>query len=135
VTIVTKGRTPTIAFYGFSQADVSRAVALNEVLTAEYEGDTGILPDQGLGRWVTSATMSPDGMTLAVRTYSEIFFYALEAGTLQGHRWRDLKHPCFLGDVEPQGEAIDFLDDRTLLIGSETSPARQGTLHRVQCQS
>jgi hypothetical protein len=133
VTIVTKGRTPEIAFYGFSRADVSRAVALNEVLTAEYQGDTGIPPDQGLGRWVTSAAMSPDGMTLAVRTYSEIFFYAPENGP-QGRRWRDLRRPCFLGEIEPQGEAIDFLDDKTLLIGSETSLERRGTLHRVRCQ-
>jgi hypothetical protein len=132
VVIVTKGRTPTIAFYGFARADVSRAVALKEVLTADYEGDTGIPPNQGLGRWVTSAAMSPDGMTLAVRTYSEIYFYAPDT-TPQGRRWRDLKRPCFLGDVEPQGEAIDFLDDKTLLIGSETSQGRPGTLHRVQC--
>jgi len=132
VTVVTKGRTPTISFFGFSKADVERAVTLDEVLTATNEGDTGISPDQGLGRWVTAAAMSPDGRTLAVRTYSEIFFYALEI-TPQGDRWRDLHKPCFLGDLEPQGEAIDYLDDKTLLIGSETSDGRQGVMHRVQC--
>ena len=132
VTVVTKGRTPTISFFGFSKADVERAVALDEILTATNEGDSGILPDQGLGRWVTAAAMSPDGMTLAVRTYSEIFFYALE-NTPQGDRWRDLHRPCFLGDLEPQGEAMDYLDDKTLVIGSETSEGRQGVMHRVQC--
>jgi hypothetical protein len=129
---VTKGRTPTIAFFGFSKADVARAVMLREVLTAVFEGDTGIAPDQNLGRWVTGAAMSPDGMTLAVWTYSAMFFYASENGP-QGRRWRDLKQPCFLGDVEPQGEAIDYLGDKTLLLGSETSQGRQGVLHRVQC--
>jgi hypothetical protein len=132
VTVVTKGRTPTIDFYGFSSADVARAIQLREVLTAEYQGDTGIAPNQGLGRWVTAAAMSPDGMTLAVRTYSEIFFYALET-TPQGHQWRDLRRPCFLGALEPQGEAIDYLDEKTLFIGSETSEGRQGVMHRVQC--
>jgi hypothetical protein len=132
VTIVTKGRTPTISFFGFSRADVVGALMSGEVLTAAPQGITGISPDQGLGRWVTSAAMSPDGMTLAVRTYSEIFFYAPEDGP-QGRRWRDLRRPCFLGDIEPQGEAIDYLDDRTLLIGSETALGRRGALHRVQC--
>ena len=77
--------------------------------------------------------MSPDGTTLAVRTYSEIYFYALE-NTAQGHRWRELHKPCFLGEVEPQGEAIDYLDEKTLVLGSETSQGRRGMLHRVQCQ-
>jgi hypothetical protein len=134
VTIVTKGRTPTIAFFGFSKADVDRAIALEEVLTAVSQGDTGIAPEQRIGRWVTAAAMSPDGTTLAVRTYSEIYFYAAETGP-DRRRWRDLRRPCLLGDVEPQGEAIDFLDATTLIIGSETSQGRQGVLHRVQCQS
>jgi len=31
------------------------------------------------------------------------------------------------------GEAMDYLDDKTLILGSETSKGRQGTLHRVRC--
>jgi hypothetical protein len=76
--------------------------------------------------------MSPDGRTLAVRTYSEIFFYTAENGA-QRLRWRDLKRPCFVGEIEPQGEAIDYLDNETLVLGSETSQGRPGVLHRVQC--
>jgi len=132
VTIVSKGRTPTISFFGFTKADMVKALMSQEILTASPQGNTGISPDQGLGRWVTAAAMSPDGMTLAVRTYSEIFFFALET-TPQGNRWRDLHKPCFLGEIEPQGEAIDFLDEKTLIIGSETAQGRQGVLHRVQC--
>jgi hypothetical protein len=132
VTIVSKGRTPSISFFGFAKADIVRALMSDEILTAASQGDTGIAPDQGLGRWVTAAAMSPDGTTLAVRTYSEIFFYTVEM-TRQGDRWRDLRKPCFLGEIEPQGEAIDYLDDKTLIIGSETAQGRQGVLHRVQC--
>ena len=134
VTIVSKGRTPAIAFFGFAKGDIAKALISHEVLRATSQGDTGIAPDQGLGRWVTAAAMSPDGTTLAVRTYSEIFFYALET-TPQGDRWRDLRKPCFLGEIEPQGEAMDYLDDKTLILGSETSQGRQGTLHRVQCST
>jgi hypothetical protein len=133
VTIVTKGRTAIIGFFGMSAADVARAVLSGDVLTAEYEGDTGIVPDQQLGRWVTSTAISPDGKTLAVKTYSEIYFYTPETGP-RGRRWRDLATPCFLGDTEPQGEAIDFLDDKTLLLTSETAQGRQGMMHRVQCR-
>lgn len=133
VTIVPKGRTPKIDFFGFSHADIVKALKTEEILTATDEGDSGIAPNQGLGRWVTSAAISPDGRTIAVRTYSEIFFYVSEKGP-QGQRWRDLGKPCFLGDIEPQGEAIDYLDDKTLLIGSETSQGRAGVMHRVQCQ-
>jgi hypothetical protein len=132
VTIVTKGRTPEIGFFGLSQADVARAITSGEILTARYQGNAGIQPNQGLGRWVTAAAMSPNGTTLAVRTYSEIFFYSAESRG-DGRRWRNLNRPCFLGDVEPQGEAIDYLDENTLLLASETSQGRQGTLHRVQC--
>ena len=135
ITIVTKGRTPTISFFGFSRADVAKALMSGDLLIATNQGDTGLAPNQGLGRWVTAAAMSPDGMTLAVRTYSEIFFYALE-NSPQGHRWRNLsRQPCFLGDVEPQGEAMDYLDDKTLIIGSETAQGRQGVMHRVQCST
>jgi hypothetical protein len=132
VTIVSKGRTPTISFFGFTKAEIVKALMSQEILTVASQGNTGISPDQGLGRWVTAAAMSPDGMTLAVRTYSEIFFYALET-TPQGNRWRDLHKPCFLGEIEPQGEAMDYLDEKTLIIGSETAQGRQGVLHRVQC--
>jgi hypothetical protein len=132
VTLVSKGRTPAISFFSIPAAEVARGLTSGDVLTASNQGDTGIAPDQNLGRWVTSAAVSPDGKTLAVRTYSEIFFYAAENGP-QGVRWRDLKRPCFLGDTEPQGEAIDYLDDRTLVIGSETTPGHPGVLHRVQC--
>jgi hypothetical protein len=132
LTLVSKGRTPAIAFFSIPAADVAKGLASGVVVTASNQGDAGIAPDQNLGRWVTSAAVSPDGKTLAVRTYSEIFFYAAENGP-QGVRWRDLKRPCFLGDTEPQGEAIDYLDDRTLVIGSETTPGHPGVLHRVQC--
>ena len=71
-----------------------------------------------------------------MRTYSEIFFYAArDDATRRGTAGAICSKPCFLGEIEPQGEAMDYLDDKTLILGSETSQGRQGTLHRVQCQS
>ena len=79
------------------------------------------------------AAVSPDGKTLAVRTYYEVFFFGLVSEGGQS-RWRDLQRPCALGDAEPQGEAIDYLDANTLILTSERSRGRPGTIHRLQCR-
>ena len=132
ITIVSKGRRGTIDFFLIPADAVVRALASKETITARYNGNTGISPEDRTGRLATSAAISPDGMTLALRTYYEIYFYGLvnERGE---SRWRDLGRPCALGDAEPQGEAIDFLDADTLLITSERARGRPGAIHKVQC--
>ena len=132
VTIVSKGRTGTIDFFRVSAASLARALGSGEVLTAEYQGGTGIEPDQRISRLVTGAALSPDGSTLAVRTYNEVFFFGAKAEP-DGGGWRDLGRPCFLGDAEPQGEAIDYLDANTLLLTSERARGRPGAIHRLEC--
>jgi len=132
LTIVSKGRNGTIDFFGISAATVAKAIASGETVVAEYVGNTGIQPEPKTGQLVTSAALAPDGKTLAVRTYYEVYFFELvnEGGKT---RWRDLQRPCSLGDAEPQGEGIDFLDANTLILTSERSRGRPGTIHRVQC--
>ena len=133
LTIVSKGRNGTIDFFSIPAATVAKAIASTETVTATYVGDTGIKPEPTTGQLVTAAAISPDGMTLAVRTYYEVYFYRLvnDGGRI---RWRDLQRPCSLGDAEPQGEAIDFLDANTMLLTSERARGRPGTIHRLQCQ-
>ena len=132
ITIVSKGRKGAIDFFLIPADTVIRALITGETITARYNGNTGIPPDDRAGRLATSAAVSPDGKTLAVRTYYEVYFYGLvnESGET---RWRDLGRPCSLGDAEPQGEAIDFLDESTLLLTSERARGRPGAIHRVQC--
>jgi DNA-binding beta-propeller fold protein YncE len=132
VTIVTKGRTGAIEFMRLSRESVARAITSGEVLTAENAGNTGIKPGNRIGRLVTGVAVSPNGKTLAVRTYNEVFFYS---PVPEGHagRWRDLGRPCFLGSAEPQGEAIAFLDDETMLLTSETARGIAGMIHRLRC--
>ena len=132
ITIVSKGRRGTIDFFIITANAVRRAVATGETITARYNGNTGIAPENRTGRLATSAAISPDGKTLALRTYYEVYFYGLV--TERGEtRWRDLGRPCSLGDAEPQGEAIAFLDENTLLLTSERARGRPGAIHRVQC--
>jgi hypothetical protein len=132
ITIVSKGRNGKIDFFIISADTVRRALASGETITARYNGNTGILPDERIGRLATAAAVSPDGMTLAVRTYYEVYFFGLvnERGA---NRWRSLERPCSLGDAEPQGEAIDYLDADTLLLTSERARGRPGGIHRVKC--
>jgi hypothetical protein len=130
VTIVSKGRTGSIDFFAIAAAQVARGLASGEVLTALRTGSTDIQPDARSGRLVTGAAVSPDGTTLAVRTYTEVFFF----GEVEnGRRWQNLRRPCFLGDAEPQGEAIDYLDGESLLLTSERARGRPGTIHRLRC--
>jgi hypothetical protein len=133
VTIVTKGQTGTIDFFGIDAASVERAIASREVIVADWLGNSGIKPDGRIGRLATGAAVSPDGKTLAVRTYNEVFFFAAAKDDQVRRRWRDLQRPCYLGDVEPQGEAIDYLDNETLVLKSESRVFSRGRVSKVRC--
>jgi hypothetical protein len=132
ITIVSKGRSGTIDFFSISADSVLQALASGDTIVARFNGNTGIQPDEQTGQLVSGAALSPDGLTLAVRTYYEIYFFGLVSEGGQS-RWRDLQRPCSLGDLEPQGEGIDYLDANTLVLTSETSRGRRGTIHRVRC--
>ena len=132
LTIVSKGRSGTIDFYSIPAASVTKAIASSEIVTAIFAGNTGIRPDQRIGRLVTAAAVAPDGMTLAVRTYYQVYFF--KQVTRRGQlRWEDIGDSCALGDAEPQGEGIDYLDSKTLLLTSERARGRPGSIHRLQC--
>lgn len=134
VVVLSKGRSGRIGAYGLSGANIADAIASGEVLTAEHHGDLSIDADPGVARYVTGAAISPDGVTMAVRTYNEVFFFeALPAGDLAGLRWHNLQRSCFLNYAEPQGEAIDYLDEDTLVLTSERGLLRPGPIHRLQC--
>jgi hypothetical protein len=132
ITVVSKGRRGAIDFFVIPAASVTHALASGETITARYNGNTGIPPDARTGRLATAAAISPDGGTLAVRTYYEVYFFGLVNDRGES-RWRNLERPCSLGDAEPQGEAIDYLDANTLLLTSERARGRPGVILRVQC--
>jgi len=131
VTIVSKGRKGTIDFFALSTNQVVRGLASGDVEVAAYDGNTGIVPNRD-GRLVTAAALSPDGRRLAVRTYHDVYFFTrADSGSAQ--RWQRVDGICALDDAEPQGEAIDFIDADHLLLTSETTQRRRGTIHRLQC--
>jgi hypothetical protein len=89
-----------------------------------------IRPNRAAGRVVTAAAIRADGRLVALRTYSEIYlFYPGVGGRLLPARER----PCTITGLEIAGEAIDFLDDSTLVLTSEAGRHRPGTIDIVKC--
>ncbi|MCG6955693.1 MAG: hypothetical protein LJF04_06850 [Gemmatimonadetes bacterium] len=127
--VVTKGRTPTILLYRLGKTEVADAVAADTLITLPPGVVMPIKPNRMRGRVVTGADFNPDGTVLAVRTYSEIYFY----------RWPIEDKPveayptCFLGALEPQGEGVAFEQTDTLLLTSESVAVLRGALLRVRC--
>ncbi len=123
--IITKGRSGPILRYRIARAELladSAAVAPFDTLGA-------IVPMRMLGRWVTGAAISPDASLIAVRTYTEVYFFRRGAPG----RWRADGRPCWLGPRETQGEGIDFLDDSTEVLTSESGGAGDGSISVLRC--
>ncbi|MBI4421092.1 MAG: hypothetical protein HY560_09725 [Gemmatimonadetes bacterium] len=123
-TLVTKGRTPAVLRFTVPKA----AFALDST-TALLADTLPIAPLRTLGRLVTSAAISPSGRRAVVRTYSELYFFRRSPG---GALTRD-GAPCWIGAAEPVGEAVDFLDEETVVLTSESLPDQVGPVHRVRC--
>ena len=129
VTIVTKGRNGLVQMFVLTRDAVARAIETGLQVTIESAGSLPIEPVFPLGRVVTGAAYSPSGVTLAVRTYTEIFLFTK-------HSDGSLTPPdaaCFLGFIEPGGEAVDFIDEETMVLTSEWSGGQEGTIYRVRC--
>ena len=127
VYIVTKGRDGEARGYFVASDAVARAVQSGSVVTAAaVEGlviQTGSIPYT-----VTGAAISPSGNRLVARTYLGFHFFVGD-----GQGGFTATEPCTIGYREPQGEAVDFLDESTLVLTSEALGGRPGTIHRVTC--
>lgn len=124
VMLVSKGRSGGVRLYRVRPDPGAPGPVQAELLQV-----LPIVPDQGLGRWVTDAARSPSGRTVAIRTYTELYLFPLAAADRLG-----TPAVCNLAGLEPQGEGVEWLDDRRLVLTSEapfgTGPA---PLHVVRC--
>ena len=127
--IVTKGRTPDILLFHVPAVDVARGLHADEFVRLSDGVRLPIVPDWDVGRATTGASVSPDGTVLAVRTYSEIYFYRWPVGALP----EEAAPACLLGDHEPQGEAVAFWSAGRMLLTSETWSDAPGHLLAVRC--
>ncbi len=123
ILLVSKGRRSPIQAY---------ALKPDELFTAELvlrpKNDAGMLELRVMEPWVTGAAFSPSGDRVVVRSYTELFFYKLVDGVLEQEG-----DPCFVGAFEPVGEAVDFLDSRTLVMMSEALRRRPRPITLVRC--
>jgi hypothetical protein len=122
--LITRGRHGPIRTYRIPHDELS-----DRSIQAARWVDLGIEPQLMVGRLVTGAAVSTDGSTLAVRTYTELYFFDLTGQPGTPRRIGS----CWLGLKEPQGEAVDFLDDSTLVFTSEAARGRRGGISRVRC--
>lgn len=123
--IISKGRSGPILRYRIARAQL----LADSVVTAPFDTLAAIVPMRMLGRWVTGAAISPDGSLIAVRTYTEVYFFRRD----EPERWRADGSPCWLGLRETQGEGIDFLNDSTEVLTSESGGAGDGSISLLRC--
>jgi hypothetical protein len=98
-------------------------------ITLRSTNDPGLQRLRMLGRWVSGAAVSPGGTRVVLRTFTELFFYEYDgSGFLT-----PIGDPCVIGAREPQGEAVDFLDEDTVVLTSEALTGRPGPITLVTC--
>ena len=123
--LVSKGRSGVVELYRVSR----NAWDGDTVVAASPLQQLPIAPFAAVGRLVTGAAIRPDGELVAIRTYTEIYtFVAGAGGLLSPSGWP----VCNVTGLEPQGEAIDFLDDSTFVLTSEAASIGRGLIHTVR---
>lgn len=122
VMLISKGRTGGVGLYRLPTIPSDSPTVL-----LERSEQLAIVPQRSFGRLVTGAAISPSGRELVVRTYVDLVFYRLVNGELSDQA------VCWLGMRDLQGEGVDFLDDSTLVLTSESVAGRPGTIARVRC--
>lgn len=97
---------------------------------AELVQTLPIVPNGAAGRLVTGAAVRADGGLVAIRTYTEIYFFSLGAGGLLTPADRPV---CPITVRERLGEGIAFRADSSLVLTSEANMLGPGTIHTVRC--
>jgi hypothetical protein len=108
----------------------SRGLGRRGVVRAEFVQTLPIVPDGAAGRLVTGAAVRADGGLVAIRTYSEVYFFSPGPGGLLRPADRPV---CSIAELERLGEGIGFLDDSSLVLTSEATLFGPGTIHTVRC--
>jgi hypothetical protein len=123
ISIVSKGRSGPILRY-----EVPANAWGRDSITVPPRDTLPIVPVPIVGRWVTGGSIARDGRTAVLRTQTEIYFLRT------GPRWTLAGTPCRLGFVEPQGEAVDFLDAERLVLTSERALGPEAPITVVHCR-
>lgn len=123
VSLVTKGRSGSILRYRIPTPLPANAHIVPAPPDTLLTGITSVA-DQ-----VTAASYSPNGRLLALRTYAEVIFFEPSARGAP----TQFSSRCWIGPRQMQGEALDFLDDTTLVILSEAAFGQPAAMDTAQC--
>jgi len=125
--IVTKGREGPIELYRFPQAGSQTGTA-----TLEKVRELWPAPKSGDDR-VTSASASPDGRWVGIRTYRKLFIYPAASLT---SRTGSIPEPI-VTDLSPLkekgGEGLALANDGSVLLSSEAGGKDRARLSRLKC--
>ena len=124
--LVSKGRRGSVALYRVART----AWGSDTTVTAALVQRLPIDPFPAFGRLVTGAAVRSDGRLVAVRTYTQIYFFVPSAG---GRLAPSARPVCNVAGLEIQGEGVAFLDDSTLVLTSEGGKRTPASLHVVRC--
>ncbi len=122
--LFTKGRSQEVEHYTLSAAAWSKRLPL-----ARLVGELPIGSRMTFGRWVTGAALAPSGQRVAIRTYSEVYVFGFDGARLS----EEPLSVCSVAAAEPQGEAVDFLNESFLVLTSEAGLRGRAPIHRVRC--
>ena len=107
LTKVKKGESELYAFGAFEASATKKGKRV---------GVYAVEDDRKKGTRTTSAALSPNGKWLAVRTYHRVYVFDASSGVQTALS----RTPCVFEPVEePQGEAIAWASDESLLLTSE----------------
>ncbi len=127
VHLITKGRSGPVEHF------VLPALGWNDGArhTATLVERLPISIDAATGRLVTGAALSPDRKAVVVRTYRDLFLFER---SLDGHLVPARgPNQCSVFGFEPQGEGIDWWDESTLVLTSESRRRLPGTIILLRC--
>jgi hypothetical protein len=124
--LVSKGRRGSVRLYRLGR----HLWLADSVVTAALVQDLPITSAATYGGLVTGAAIRADGRAVAIRTYSDVYFFVPGA---RGRLAPGLPPACSVAGLEVQGEGVSFLDDSTLVLTSEGVAGSAGTIHTVRC--
>ncbi len=123
--LVSKGRSPPVRLYRVDR----RAWDADTVVTAELVQAVPLHAAPRARLWITGAAIRADGRMAALRSLHSVYLFSVgPAGRLTP------AGVCRLRIAEYQGEAVDFLDDSTLVLTSEArSMEHPGEINVARC--
>lgn len=125
--LVTKGRSSGVLLFRVPAVPWRSGKAV----MAEPLGALPIVPKKHRGRLVTDAAIAPNGHTVVVRTYVDLYFFERQQdGRLLPKRGTN---SCAIAGLESQGEGVDWLGSDRLVLTSESSLVSASTVTVLHC--